>query len=98
MNSTAPPKFPPIEGLSIDDARPILRTANRGGGIGIEEVIQIMDCDAHRADKVLRAMAMAGYLNPSIEPDKSSGGSGHYWATGSRLRKSESGLVAPRWT
>ena len=68
MNSTAPPKFPPIEGLSIDDARPILRTANRGGGIGIEEVIQIMDCDAHRADKVLRAMAMAGYLNPSIEP------------------------------
>ena len=68
LNSTAPTKFPPIEGLSIDDAHTILRTANRGSGIGIEEVIQIMDCDAHRADKVLRAMAMAGYLNPSIEP------------------------------
>ena len=36
-----------------------------GGGIGLEEVIRTFDCDALRADQILRALAVAGYIEPS---------------------------------
>lgn len=59
------PKHDPIEGVSLDEARSILRSATPGGRIGLEEVIRTFDCDALRADQILRALAVAGYIEPS---------------------------------
>lgn len=57
-------KYPPIATLSMEDAREILRAGRGADRIGLGEVIRILDCDAQRADEILRAMARAGYLNP----------------------------------
>jgi hypothetical protein len=61
------PKFPAIEAIDIEDARRILRSASFRENIGLEQVIQIMDCDAHAADGILRTMAAAGYLSPKAD-------------------------------
>lgn len=58
-------KFVQIDGVSLEEARLILRSP--GGGVGIEDVIKIADCDARRADDILRAMATAGYLRPKTD-------------------------------
>lgn len=61
-------KFPPIDTVPIEDARKIVRSGSGGQSsrVGLAEVIRIMDCDAQRADEVLRAMAFAGYVSPDL--------------------------------
>lgn len=61
-------KFPPIEAVSIDEAREIVRSGNcnPGSRLGLAEVMRSLDCDAQRADQVLRAMAIAGYVSPDM--------------------------------
>ena len=58
-------KHAAIEHISLEECRTILRSAHRSGGIGIEEVVRVMDCTAQRADQLLRSMAQAGYLEPA---------------------------------
>lgn len=55
-------KHPPIEGVTYDEARSVLRSAVGSGNLGLEEVIRTLDCDAARGDAILRAMAAAGYI------------------------------------
>lgn len=60
-------KFPPIDNVSLDDARAILRAASRNDLVGIMDVIRIKDCDAVQADSILRAVANAGYLRAKLK-------------------------------
>lgn len=64
---SAPPskKHPPIEGVTLEMARSVLRSATPGGNLGLEEVIRTLDCDAVRGDAILRSMAVAGYVKPA---------------------------------
>ncbi len=76
-------KHPPIEGVTQNEARSVLRSAVGRGNLGLEEVIRTLDCDAARGDAVLRAMAAAGYVEPA-----GARGQLFYWAltpTGNRL-------------
>lgn len=58
-------KHPPMDGVTQDEARSVLRSAVGGGNLGLEEVIRTLDCDAARGDAVLRTMALAGYIEPA---------------------------------
>lgn len=62
MSNVLHPKHPPIEGITHDEARSVLRSAVGSGNLGLEEVIRTLDCDAARGDAILRAMAAAGYI------------------------------------
>lgn len=62
MSEPTASKHAAIEHISLEECRMILRSAHRGAGIGIEEVVRVMDCTAERADQLLRSMALAGYL------------------------------------
>jgi hypothetical protein len=64
MSNTPNAKHPPIEGITQDEIRSVLRSAVGSGNLGLEEVIRILDCDAARGDALLRAMAAAGYIEP----------------------------------
>ncbi len=61
-------KFPPIEAVSIDEAREIVRhgNCNPDSRLGLAGVMRSLDCGAQRADEVLRAMAIAGYVRPDM--------------------------------
>lgn len=65
MSEPVASKHVKVENIALEDCRMILRAAHRSGGIGIEEVIRVMDCTVERADQILRSMAMAGYLKPA---------------------------------
>jgi len=62
MSNAPNSKHPSIEGVTQDEARAVLRSAAGNGNVGLEEVIRILDCDAPRGDVILRAMALAGYI------------------------------------
>ena len=65
MNETKSPKHPPVKTVPLELVQAILRSAVNGRSVGLEETIRTLDCDAHHADRVLRRMAQAGYLEPS---------------------------------
>lgn len=65
-----PLKYTSVEGVSLDESRAVLRSATHRGNLGLEEVIRTLDCDAVRGDAVrgdavLRALAVADYIEPA---------------------------------
>lgn len=70
MSNAPHPKHPPIEGVTWDEARSVLRSAVGRGNLGLEEVIRALDCEAARGDAILRAMAVAGYVEPAGPHDQ----------------------------
>ena len=83
MSNAPNSKHPPIDGVTQEEARSVLRSAFGGGNLGLEEVIRTLGCDAAHGDAILRAMAVAGYIEPA-----SARGQLFYWRltpTGNRL-------------
>lgn len=67
----SPSKHPPLATLSLLEARAVLKLAAYGDAIGLAEVIAQAECDAARADEILRDLAVAGYLR--LEASRISG-------------------------
>lgn len=83
MSNALDAKYPPIEGVTEGEARSVLRSAVGRGNLGLEEVIRTLDCHAARGDAILRAMAVAGYIEPAGTRDQL-----FFWSltpTGNRL-------------
>lgn len=83
MSNALDSKYPPIEGVTGREARSVLRSAVGRGNLGLEEVIRTLDCDAAQGDAILRAMAVAGYIEPAGACDQL-----FFWSltpTGNRL-------------
>jgi DNA-binding IclR family transcriptional regulator len=58
-------KHPPVKTVPLEQVQAILRSAVNGRTVGLEEAIRTLNCDAHHADRVLRQMAEAEYLEPA---------------------------------
>lgn len=65
MDETKSHKHPSVKTVPLELVQAILRSAVNGRSVGLEEAIRTLDCDAHHADRVLRQMAEAGYLEPA---------------------------------
>ncbi|WP_377513382.1 hypothetical protein [Octadecabacter sp. R77987] len=65
MDETTSLKHASMKDLPLELVQAILRSAVNGRSVGLEEAIRTLDCDAHHADRVLRQMAEAGYLEPA---------------------------------
>lgn len=65
MDERRPHKHSPVKSLPLELVQVVLRSAVNGRSVGLEEAIRTLDCDAHHADRVLRQMAKAGYLEPA---------------------------------
>ena len=58
-------KHSPVRTVLLELVQTILRSAVNGRSVGLEEAIRVLDCDADHANRVLRQMAEAGYLEPA---------------------------------
>ena len=50
-------KYEPIDTISLDEARTVLRMANNRNSLGIAETVRALDCDGKTAGDVLNALA-----------------------------------------
>ena len=58
-------KHSPVKTVPLERVQAVLRSAINRRSVGLEEAIRVLDCDAHHANRVLRQMAEAGYLEPA---------------------------------